>query len=299
MTSVHAVPEKNIRSVMGKTKAIIIFILIVAAFVTGVYFFIPGAKNFQQIDFGSLVNQVAKEIVSPPPLNIGGTQKNVVLVKDKIIEQTNFQRALNQSEPLEALKENQILDAVALAKANDMFKNQYFDHVSPAGVGPGQLAEQYGYDYIVEGENLILGNFSSEQELVQDWMNSPGHRANILNNRYTEIGVAIVKGVYKGESVWIGVQEFGLPVSSCQQPNAAVKNQIEFNEAQLDEIVLQINQRRQQIESADSRTKVYRQMVEDYNNLVKEYNSLADQTKSLISQYNQQVNIFNACVSGQ
>ena len=63
---------------------------------------------------------------------------------------------------MSALKENEKLDQAALAKANDMFLKQYFEHVSPTGVGPGDLAQNYGYDYIIVGENLILGNFSSE-----------------------------------------------------------------------------------------------------------------------------------------
>ena len=65
-----------------------------------------------------------------------------------------------------------------------------FEHTSPSGVDPGKLVQSYGYDYIVAGENLILGNFSSEKEVVQDWMNSPGHRANILNGSYKRTGVA-------------------------------------------------------------------------------------------------------------
>ena len=135
-------------------------------------------------------------------------------MQSKIISETNLQRQENGDLP--ALKENTDLDETASAKAADIFKNQYFEHVSPSGVDPGKLVESYGYDYIVEGENLILGNFSSEKEVVADWMASPGHRANILNNRYTEIGVAIVKGTYKGEESWVGVQEFGLPLSTCE-----------------------------------------------------------------------------------
>ena len=132
----------------------------------------------------------------------------VVLVKRKIIEETNVQRKTNG---LPALSENATLDEVAKSKAYDMFRNQYFDHVSPTGVGPEELAESLGYNYSFQGENLLMGNFISEKAMVQDWMNSPGHRANILNSHYTEIGVSVVKEKYKGKTVWIGVQEFGSP----------------------------------------------------------------------------------------
>jgi uncharacterized protein YkwD len=218
-----------------KIKYIIILILIIAAFGAGVYFRDDAVKFYnslnkqvqtlQKTNIGSIVSQVGKEILTPPPLNIGGAAKPVVLLQSKIIAETNLQRQENGNLP--ALKENTILDKVAAAKANDMFVNQYFEHVSPSGVGPGDLAQKYGYNYIVEGENLILGNFSSEKEVVQDWMNSPGHRANILNNRYAEIGVAIIKGTYKGETAWIGVQEFGLPITACSQPDVSLKNGID------------------------------------------------------------------------
>jgi len=291
---------------MGKIKIILIFILVAAAFTAGVYFRDDALRlyndlgkkiqEFKATDIGNIISKVGQQILAPSPLNIGGSENQVVLVKSKIIEQTNFQRALNQSEPLKPLKENALLDAAALAKANDMFKNQYFEHTSPAGVDPGKLVQSFGYDYIVEGENLILGNFSSEKEVVQDWMNSPGHRANILNNRYTEIGVAIIKGTYKGETAWIGVQEFGLPLSSCTSPSDNLKNQIDTNKAQLDLVSVQISEKRSQIDSVNPRSAAYGQMADDYNQLVAQYNALAEATKSLIAQYNNQVNIFNACV---
>jgi len=192
-----------------KIGKFLLFILVVTAFAAGIYFKDDAIKLYQKIDIGQTIAEVGKQILTSSPLNIGGASNNVVLLQSKIIEETNFQRMLSSISPLQELKESQLLNKAAAAKAQDMFKNQYFEHVSPSGVGPGDLAQNYGYEYILVGENLILGNFSSEKELVQDWMNSPGHRANILNNRFTEIGVAIIKGTYKGDTVWIGVQEFG------------------------------------------------------------------------------------------
>lgn len=292
---------------MGKIKSIIIFILIIVAFGAGVYFrddaikfynsFNKQVQDFQKTDVGQTISQAGKQILTPPPLNIGGTEKNVVLLKSKVITETNLQRQENGNLP--ALKENLKLDEAAAAKAEDMFSKQYFEHVSPSGVDPGTLVQRYGYDYIVAGENLILGNFSSEKEILQDWMNSPGHRANILNNRYSEIGVAIIKGTYKGETVWIGVQEFGLPLSACNQPDIRLKNQINSNNAQLDSLFSQINDKKNQIDSTNQNSPAYQQMVDDYNQLVAQYNSLADTTKNIVAQYNNQVNNFNNCVAGK
>jgi len=295
---------------MARNK-IIVFILIIAAFGAGIYFKDDAVRfynslnkqvqtqtqNFQKTDIGSIVSKASKEILTPPPLNIGGSEKPVVLLQSKIISETNLQRQENGNLPV--LKENAKLDEAAGAKANDMFLKQYFEHVSPIGIDPGKLAQSYGYDYIVAGENLILGNFSSEKEVVQDWMNSPGHRANILNNRYTEIGVAIIKGTYKGQSIWIGVQEFGLPLSACSEPDINLKNQIDSDKTQLDTLSLQIDERKTQIDNTNQNSPVYSQMVDDYNQLVAQYNLLAETIKSIISQYNNQVNIFNDCVAGQ
>ena len=293
---------------MKIASKIIIFLLIVAAFGAGIYFkddaikfynsFNKQVRDFQKTQVGQTISQVGKEIFAPPPLNIGGAVKPVVLQQSKIITETNLQRQQNGN--LLALKENAKLDEAALAKANDMFKNQYFEHISPAGVDPGKLVQSYGYDYIVAGENLILGNFSSEKEVVQDWMNSPGHRANILNNRYAEIGVAIIKGTYKGETAWIGVQEFGLPLSACAaQPSQSLKEEINSDKNQLDALSSQIDEKKAEINNTNLRSSQYNALVDEYNKLVGQYNLLANKTKELILQYNNQINIFNNCVAGE
>ncbi|MCX6721539.1 MAG: CAP domain-containing protein [Candidatus Staskawiczbacteria bacterium] len=290
-----------------RIKTIIILILIIAAFGAGIYFkddairlfagFSASVQNFKKLDIQNLISEAEKKIFLPPPLNIGGLGNQVVLLQSKIISETNLQRQENGNLP--ALTENQTLNEVASAKAADLFLNQYFEHVSPSGVGPGELAQSYGYDYIMEGENLILGNFSSEKEVVQDWMNSAGHRANILNNRYTEIGAAVVKGTYKGQIVWIGVQEFGLPSSFCERPSEAFKNEIDSNKTQLDFLTSQLDAKKQQLEASGRGSPGYNQMVNDYNQLVQDYNSLAQTTKNFVVQYNERVNSFNNCVAGK
>ena len=295
---------------MGKFKPIIILILMVAIFSVGIYFrqdalkffnvagdeLSKQAQNFQHTDIGSVVAEAGREIFTPSPLKIGGESNNAVLLKSKIIEETNLQRKENNLPPL---IENEQLSHASSAKASDMFLKQYFEHVSPSGADPGSLVKSFGYDYIITGENLILGNFKNEKEVVSNWMASLGHRANILNNRYTEIGVSIIKGTYEGETVWIGVQEFGLPLSTCSKPNEALKNNIEYNKNELDRLSLQIDEKKEEINSTNSKFAHYSQMIDDYNQLVENYNFLAEQTKRLISNYNNQVNNFNQCVAGK
>ena len=293
---------------MEKYSKIIILILISAVVGVGFYFkndviklyndFNKGVQDFQKTDIGNLITEIGKEVFTPPPLNIGGAKNQAVLIKAKIIAETNIQR-YDQGDGLLPLFENEKLNEAALAKANDMFLNQYFEHISPSGVGPAELVQRFGYDYIATGENLILGNFASEKELVQAWMDSPGHRANILNGRYTEIGVAIIKGNYKGDTVWIGVQEFGLPMSACSKPSDSLKNQIESYKSQLDSLSAQIDEKQGQLNNTNPRSKQYNDLADQYNQLVGQYQSLADEAKVFITQYNNQVNIFNQCVAGK
>lgn len=253
-------------------------------------------QQFKKTDLANTINEITKQIFAPDPLNIGGQPNNALFVKSKIIAQTNVARFDNGG--LSPLIENTKLDAAAKAKADDLFKNQYFEHVSPQGVDPGTLVKSVGYDYIVSGENLILGNFKDEKEIVALWMASPGHRANILNNRVVDIGVAIIKGTYKGQTVWIGVQEFGLPLSACQNPNASLKTEIEIDKTQLDSLTTQIESKKAELNHTNQNSPQYNGLVDQYNALVNQYNQLNQTIKNLILQYNNQINIFNQCVVG-
>lgn len=100
---------------------------------------------------------------------------------------------------LSPLTMNSGLSNVAMAKAQDMYNNNYFDHQSPTYGSPFDMMKQFGITYNSAGENIAKGQ-TSATEVMNQWMNSPGHRANILNASFTQIGVAY----YNSE--W--VQEF-------------------------------------------------------------------------------------------
>ncbi len=292
---------------MFNKKSVIILLVVAMGFGVGLLFkdrvldmANNAAKTLQDIkqsDLGQAVQEIGKDILTPPPLDIGGNANNATLTASRVIIETNLQRKNNGNLP--ALIENAKLNAAAKAKAEDMFAKQYFEHVSPDGTDPGELVKAYGYEYITTGENLILGNFTDEKEVVQLWMDSPGHRANIVNNRYTQIGVAMVKGKYKGKTAWIGVQEFGLPLESCHQIDENLKAQIQTNKNIMQTLETNIETKRAEIETTSKRSEKYNQLVDDYNVLVAKYNILSDQTKTLVSKYNAEVNEFNNCVSGK
>ena len=109
--------------------------------------------------------------------------------EQKVVDLTNAERA---KQGLPALKVDTELSKVARIKSEDMQKNHYFDHTSPTYGSPFDMMKQFGISYKSAGENIAQGQRTPE-EVVQAWMNSAGHRANILNNGYTHIGVGYVE----------------------------------------------------------------------------------------------------------
>lgn len=120
---------------------------------------------------------------------------------------TNQERSDNK---LGTLTENPVLAEAANLKAKDMAEKGYFSHTGPDGALPWKWLEQVGYTYEYAGENLAV-NFVDSDEVVEAWMNSPTHKANILKQNFTEIGVGMAKGEYKGEETIFVVQFFGKP----------------------------------------------------------------------------------------
>lgn len=113
---------------------------------------------------------------------------------------------------------NPVLQRAAQLKANDMAEKGYFAHTSPDGKTPWYWFRQAGYDFNYAGENLAV-NFNESVDVNQAWMNSPGHRANILNDKFTEIGIATAEGLYQGKPTTFVVQLFGTPKASVVRKN--------------------------------------------------------------------------------
>ncbi len=129
-----------------------------------------------------------------------------------VIDQTNNERMVLSELPL---KRNALLDQAAQLKADDMAKNHYFAHNSPTGVTPWHWFDEVSYQYSHAGENLAV-HFTDSNEVVKAWMNSPTHRANIVNGSYTEIGVGTAEGEYEGFKTVFVVQLFGTPAAAIQ-----------------------------------------------------------------------------------
>ncbi len=259
-------------------------------------------KTKDNISFQSdKLTTLAKSIATPGALratsnsNLVQDANRVKLSIKGVISFTNENRLANGNLP--PLRENTKLNLSAQKKLDDMFAKQYFEHVSPSGVGVSDLGERVGYSYIIIGENLALGNFKDDKALVDAWMASPGHRANILNKHYTEIGVAVGHGMFEGQDIWLAVQHFGLPRSACPAIDEVLYGQITVEQNMIENLSDELAVRKEKI---DSRV-VYEGMttneqISKYNDLVAIYNQMIINIKEKISKYNLGIRAFNACL---
>ena len=105
--------------------------------------------------------------------------------------QVGTSEIIRRQNGLSSLTANWELSRVARYKSQDMLDNRYFSHNSPTYGTPFQMIKAFGLSYRTAGENIAKG-YPSPQAVVNGWMNSSGHRANILNASYTQIGVGYV-----------------------------------------------------------------------------------------------------------
>ncbi|WP_082195525.1 S-layer homology domain-containing protein [Bacillus testis] len=113
----------------------------------------------------------------------------------KVVELTNVERTKQGLKPLIL---NVSLNKVAHEKAEDMKRNNYFSHTSPTYGSPFDMMKKFGISYMAAGENIAKGQVSPE-EVVKAWMNSAGHRQNILNPSFTEMGA----GYVGPQNIWV------------------------------------------------------------------------------------------------
>ena len=133
-------------------------------------------------------------------LTIPQVNASVSAFENEVIRLVNEQRAQNG---LPALKANWELSRVARYKSQDMVDNHYFSHTSPTYGTPFQMLRSFGLSYRTAGENIAYGQ-KTPQAVVNAWMNSSGHRANILNASYTQIGVGYVADGHYWTQLFIG-----------------------------------------------------------------------------------------------
>jgi uncharacterized protein YkwD len=120
--------------------------------------------------------------------------------------------AVRRREGLRPVAPAPLLDQAAQRHAQDMLARSYFAHQSPSGTTVRERAKGHGYDWRAIGENIAEGQ-TSVAEVMETWMNSPGHRQNILSPKFTELGVGLVMGRSGKNGAYrvLWVQNFGTP----------------------------------------------------------------------------------------
>jgi uncharacterized protein YkwD len=158
----------------------------------------------------------ALQNVPPPPKEFIQSARSLT---EEVLRLVNEERATRDQAPLRRAVE---LDEAALYRARDMAVRDYFAHITPEGVTPGEHIMAAGYRPLMCGENIASG-YPTPREVVQAWMASPSHRANILERRFRDIGLAFCEAPGTDSGV-LWVQEFAEPqpqrLSRAQQPRS-------------------------------------------------------------------------------
>lgn len=169
----------------------------------------------------ALVAQLIYGFATTGRLEILGRVSNIETTD--LLSKTNEERV---KEGAQALVLNESLSQAAFLKAQDMFMNDYWAHTSPSGVKPWKWLADVGYNYSVAGENLAK-NYPTAPATVAAWMNSETHRANIVNNKYTDVGFAVVDGELEGRETTLVVAFYGAPVTQAATQGASTA-QVEY-----------------------------------------------------------------------
>jgi uncharacterized YkwD family protein/spore coat assembly protein SafA len=184
-----------------KKRAILIFIFLLIftaqAFAQSTYTVRSGDTMWKiassnQVGISEIIS--ANPQIKNPALIYPGQKITIPTVtttaqENEVIRLVNVQRS---RAGLQLLKTNWQLSRVARYKSQDMINKNYFSHTSPTYGSPFNMMESFGIRFSAAGENIAYGQRTA-QEVVTGWMNSPGHRSNILSPTYQQIGVGLAK----------------------------------------------------------------------------------------------------------
>lgn len=151
---------------------------------------------------------------------IPNSKQVAAIIVSTLVEQTNSERLKIK---LGTLTQSELLKKSAQLKADDMAEKGYFSHNTPDGKNPWFFFNKVNYKYQFAGENLAV-NFVDSKDVTDAWMNSKTHRDNLLNSKYTEVGISTALGKYKGRDAIFIVQHFGKPISSISLKNDNIIN---------------------------------------------------------------------------
>ncbi len=172
------------------------------------YSFIQKKKNI--IFYGFISVFFFFSFYQPNAFAQDGDANQMSINRHNVIALVNAER---KSHGIAPLTESSLLDEVAQKKLENMLANDYFDHMAPDGTDPWQWFIQSGYDFSYAGENLAM-NYNSAQEQHAAWMASEKHRKNILDEHFTNTGVAVGQREHDGKKSIVTVQVFATPAKA-------------------------------------------------------------------------------------
>lgn len=177
-----------------------------------------------------------------------------------MLELTNVDREKNRDKKL---KWSETLCESAKLKSEDMVAHNYFDHIAPDGTQPWHWIEVAGYKYISVGENLALNYFTPETAHAA-LMASEGHRENILNNDFQDLGIYYLRGKINGQDAFILIQHFASPAPTTPpaikyicETDKAEKNlkDLKKTKNQIEKYLADARDTRDQLKEAGQNTK--------------------------------------------
>ncbi len=192
-----------------------------------------------------------------------------------LVDLTNNDR-VSIGEP--ELNVSQELEYAAKLKAEDMSENQYFAHVSPTGVTPWYWMKKANYSFIYAGENLAI-DFTESSDVSRAWMNSPKHKQNILDKRFTDIGIAAKEGILNGKPTVFVVQMFGKPV--FVESNNIQINELDKSEIKIESLLASNNKEEGVVKGEVIETPKV-EIIENGNDLIVAKNLEVEDSSSII-----------------
>lgn len=165
-----------------------------------------------------IVVQIAFNLIATGRFSVLGLSS--AIDENSIVKLTNRERAKAGLSPLNP---NSQLNNAAKQKAYDMLSKNYWAHYAPDGTSPWYFFEKNGYKYNFAGENLAR-NFSTSSGVLAGWMASQGHKDNLLNPKYSDIGIAVVEGKMDGKDTTLVVSLYAQPADSASIAHASSAN---------------------------------------------------------------------------
>ncbi|MCB9820630.1 hypothetical protein H6790_01660 [Candidatus Nomurabacteria bacterium] len=290
-TPIVIIADKMFTEIKVKTIILWVSILIIifSLFsITNTFGLIKNTNSESNARIGELLGNTEDQSTPGTLFSFSGSE----IDEDNPITATDILYYTNQERikyGLPQLVSNPKLSVSSKIKVDDMINLNYFDHVNPEGRGLAYFIEKGGYQYIVVGENLAMGDWKNAESVVDAWMNSEGHRANILSENFTEIGISVTYTKYEGKDVIIAVQHFGTPDNACPKVDRSLEVEINSQKSDIANMVEELDDLSQKIENGEN------QYIKEYNDLVSKYNKTSNDLQLNVSTYNNTVQVFNAC----